>query len=90
MKDKFSVEMMIVKLLRKYADYWRYVFFQDIAAPITVDTEKTVCLDAMDIDKQREMVGRIGHLGYSQKREGGGMLVSYAHPSRPPCLVLSD
>ncbi|MCK6684034.1 MAG: hypothetical protein L6R30_16655 [Thermoanaerobaculia bacterium] len=90
MKDKFAVGMVIVKLLLKYADYWRYVFYQDIKAPITVDEATKTCSGSKEIARQREILGRIGLVGYAQEREGESVVVCYAHPSRPTCMVLSD
>lgn len=90
MQDKFAVGMLIVKLLLKYADYWRYVFYRDIKSPIGVDIATKMAVRSSEIAKQREILGRIGLVGYAQEREKDSVAVCYAHPDRPSCVVLSD
>ncbi|WP_114636592.1 hypothetical protein [Polynucleobacter necessarius] len=59
MQDKFSADMLILKLVKKYEDYHRYIFFQDIINPILLDVKNhssLVFTEGHDIESQLNLL----------------------------------
>ena len=82
MKDKFTVGMQIVRTLKKYADYWRHVFYRDILAPVPVDLETAIAVEVADVARQVALVEEQGYVGYALERTASGLVVKYAKPGR--------
>ena len=81
--DKFSNDMSIVRLLRKYETFYRYVFFADISAPLTIDPATTTPIGAMDIDAQcARLASDALYVGHNQSRSQGGNVIHYARALR--------
>ncbi len=77
MKDKFVCGMLIVRLSRKYAGYWRYVFYQDVITPIDPDLTVTETLEGSDVAGQRELLGH-GYFGCEMIGRPGAVRLRFA------------
>lgn len=80
MQDKFSADMVIVSLLKKYEDYYRYIFFRDILNPydLNKDLTHTLSINGGDIENQIELLNQSPrYIGYQQHRVDGITSVSY-------------
>lgn len=81
MQDKFAADMLILKLVKKYEDYYRYIFFQDVMNPIQVKSQNSASIiftDGHDIDTQVSLLEHINPMvGCLQKRNGDAMQVGY-------------
>ncbi len=81
MQDKFLADMLILKLVKKYEDYYRYIFFQDVLKPITVNLNPSslVLADGEDIDAQVNLLKQSDLMvGCLQQRNADAMQVGYA------------
>jgi hypothetical protein len=80
MQDKFSADMVIVSLLKKYEDYYRYIFFRDVLNPCQINNKltHTLNIDGNNIESQIELLHHSPqYVGYQQSRNEGVTLVSY-------------
>lgn len=80
MQDKFSADMAIVSLLKKYEDYYRYIFFRDIFSQPFLDQDLThlMSVDGSDIATQLKLLDQSPRfIGYKQHRLNGITRVSY-------------
>ncbi|MEY4482080.1 MAG: hypothetical protein RIQ84_1242 [Pseudomonadota bacterium] len=85
MQDKFSADMVIVSLLRKYENYYRYIFFRDILNPceFNKDLIQSLTIDGGDIEYQIKLLHQSPrYIGYQQFRVQGDTRVSYGLLSR--------
>jgi len=80
MQDKFSADMYIVSLLKKYEDYYRYIFFRDILSPciLVKNLAHSLNIDGGDIESQIKLLHQSPqYVGYQQNRLDGATSVSY-------------
>ena len=81
MHDKFSVDMLILKLVKKYDGYYRYIFFKNVMNPILIHspTPSSIrLLDGDDIEAQVSLLGQnAAMVGCLQQRSGELMQVGY-------------
>jgi len=82
MKDKFTAGLQIVRIKKKYMDYWRHVFYRDIFCPVDVDLATSVRVAGEDLDRQRTLVEEQGYVGYQLEPTGSGIAVLFAKPAR--------
>lgn len=82
MQDKFSADMLILKLVKKYEDYYRYIFFQDVIKPIEVNLQhpsSIIFANGKDIEAQVSLLKQNDLMvGCMQQRNGDAMQVGYA------------
>lgn len=82
MQDKFSVDMLIVKLVKKYEDYYRYIFFQDLMKPISIDSQNPSSIEFADGDNIEDQLSLLHEndamVGCLQQRNNDVMQVGYA------------
>ena len=82
MQDKFSADMLILKLVKKYEDYYRYIFFQDVIKPITVNPNPAAIIlaDGEDVESQVTLLEQNKLMvGCMQQRNGDAVQVGYAN-----------
>lgn len=82
MQDKFSADMLILKLVKKYEDYYRYIFFQDVIKPIAVNLNPSsmIFANGEDIDLQIALLQKNELMvGCTQQRNGDAVQVGYAN-----------
>lgn len=81
MQDKFSADMLILKLVKKYEDYYRYIFFQNVMKPIQVNLENPssiIFANGDDIDTQVNLLQKNKLMaGCLQQRNKDVMQVGY-------------
>jgi len=85
MQDKFSAGMLILKLVKKYEDYYRYIFFQDVIKPIAanLNSSSMIFVDGEDIDSQVALLEQNDFMvGCLQQRNSDAMQVGYAKIER--------
>lgn len=59
----FSLGLVIVKLKRKYRNYWRYIFYRQRAARFEPDNGKTEVVFCENIERQVQLLQQ-GYYGY--------------------------
>lgn len=79
MEDKFTFNMLVVQLKKKYADYWRYIFYQNLETPTLVDPGTVVPVFSTDLDRQLSLLAD-GYYGFRQHRNANAMKVWFARP----------
>ena len=81
MQDKFSANMLILRLVRKYEDYYRYIFFQDVMQPIHVNLQNPSSIIFVDGDNIEAQVSLLEQndsmVGCLQQRNNDVMQVGY-------------
>jgi hypothetical protein len=87
MKDKFEANMVIFELKKKYADYYRYIFFRDIANPVIAPAnpaDPLIFIDAEDIEAQMQILQTNSDIvGCLQQKNHALMQVGYAKSNHP-------
>ena len=82
MQDKFSVDMLIVKLVKKYEDYYRYIFYKDIMKSLQTnvfDPASLIFTNGDDISAQVNLLRQNDPLvGCLQQRTNNTVEVGYA------------
>lgn len=87
MKDKFNIGMQVVRTTRKYLDYWRHLFYRNLAAPLGIEavTSERVC--GNDFAAQLALVEDRGYVAYGLERFGEqAPVITFARPGRPLLL----
>ncbi|SMD05364.1 GNAT family N-acetyltransferase [Sporomusa malonica] len=54
--DKFSLNMVVVKLMPKFRRIWRYIFYRDMDTPITAVDKKLIFAASYDYPRQIELL----------------------------------
>lgn len=62
-KDKFSVNMVIVELEQMYIGVWRYLFYSNITEILELDTGHSILAAVEDFDTQTKLLND-GYYGY--------------------------
>jgi hypothetical protein len=87
MKDKLGVNMVIVQLKKKYEDYYRYIFYQDILNPIISPVQSDdshIFVDVEDIASQMQLLETNDDVhGYILQKNNEMMQIGYAKTNRP-------
>ena len=79
MKDKFEASMVIVQLKKKYEDFYRYTFYQDLINPVQSASPELIFASGDDIDDQiRIMESEKGIVGCLMRTENEVTEVGYA------------
>lgn len=68
MIGSFSFGLVIIKLQRKYRNYWRYTFYQNRVTPLEVDRSNAQSVLCSDIERQVELLQQ-GYYGYEFLKE---------------------
>lgn len=84
MKDKFTIEMQVVRTTRKYLDYWRHLFYRNLVAPLGIDAGSALTVDGGDFATQLALVEEQGYVAYGLERHGErSPTINFALPGRP-------
>ncbi len=81
MQDKFASNMVIVRLLKKYEDYYRYIFYQDIIKPIKPLMEISEITSIRGDDVASQLIHLNTNekmIGFRQFRENDLTYISFA------------
>lgn len=73
--DKFSLNMVVVKLMPKFKGIWRYIFYRNMDVPLGVTNEKLIFVSSDDYPRQIELLEQ-GYYGVQLGTHDGkiGML----------------
>lgn len=86
-KDKFEANMVILQLKKKYGDFYRYIFFQDILKPIKIPLKSDDTfsfINAEDITSQVNILDTRGDMVGCFLRKNNEMIqVAYAKNNSP-------
>lgn len=86
MQDKFACNMIIVRLLKKYEDYYRYIFYQDIIQPIDTmnNNSVTTSFDGEDITGQLAFLSTDKkNVGFQQFKKNNSTHVNFLKIDKP-------
>ena len=84
MKDKFEASMVIVQLKKKYEEYYRYTFYQDLNKPVTPASAELILANGDDIESQvRILNSEEGVIGCQMQKNGEVMQIGYAKANHP-------
>lgn len=59
----FGLGLVVVKLKRKYRNYWRYIFYLNKSKPLRLDEKNTEIVRCEDIERQAALLQQ-GYYGY--------------------------
>lgn len=76
-KNTLEINTLIVNLKYKYGGQLRYIFFQDILTPVTVDKSHSVTISIDDVESQMALLGN-GHYGYELLIRDSEFYLSFA------------
>lgn len=82
MKDKFSLNMLIVKLLPKFSGMWRYIFYQNLNQAWEIDAKNIVFVPSHDYIEQIRLLEQ-GYYGFCLGDNQGCAGVYFSTLSRP-------
>lgn len=68
--DKFSLNMVVVKLMPKFKGLWRYIFYRNMDAVFSLDTENRLFVASGDYGQQVKLLEQ-GYVGVQLGREEG-------------------
>ena len=73
--DKFSVQMVVAKLMPKFKGVWRYIFYRDMENHMVATNEKLIFVASQDYQRQIELLDQ-GYYGVQLGENNGevGML----------------
>ncbi len=84
MKDKFEASMVIVQLKKKYEEYYRYIFYQDLINPVNPASSELILANGDDVESQvRILNSEEGVVGCQMQKNGEVMQVGYAKANHP-------
>lgn len=76
LEDKFSLNLLIARLMLKFGNYWRF-FFQDMLRPLRVQSNESISVPNRDIEQQVELLSQ-GYYGFRLDRRGSDCNILYA------------
>ncbi|MGE5417364.1 MAG: N-acetyltransferase family protein [Acidobacteriota bacterium] len=75
-----SLSLLIACLKPKYYGYWRYIFYQDLLEPVTIDPGQIEITGLNDIDRQQQLLDQ-GHYGFEMRVEPAKVEVRWGRPT---------
>lgn len=78
LKTTFDLDMVIVKLCRKYKGFWRYIFYQDIEKPIKKQVNNSISVSSVDYNSQIKLLNS-GYYGYDLEKNENGIKIHFGH-----------
>lgn len=76
-KNTLAIGALIVQLKAMYGGFERYIFFQDIKTPFTVDTTTKLEVSLKDKHIQQQLLAE-GFVGYELNKKDGELMLSLA------------
>ena len=70
MSDKFSLNMVVVKLMPKFKGVWRYIFYRNMNKPVVARSETMIFVASGDYQRQIELLEH-GYYGVQLGRNNG-------------------
>ena len=84
MKDKFTIEMQVVRTTRKYLDHWRQLFYCNLVTPLGIDATTAAKVGGDNFATQLDLEEEQGYVAYGLERCGEkAPMISLARPGRP-------
>lgn len=72
MNDKFSLKMVVVKLMPKFRGIWRYIFYSNLDQPLKAVDDKMFFVTSQDYQRQLELFDA-GYYGVQLGAKNGEM-----------------